>query len=345
MQQGSDLFRSGSGLAVESTGAGIDDHGADGCPEGLDGSSLVAPAKSSYAAAVESYDRNITLPSAIATSELIGGGAGFDSEDIPGDLGDLDHGGVVAGGHVEHGKWHRSMRGCEEHGVDDIFDVHVGLALHAIAEDPELRRVIEEAAGEVEPDSMGLVRTDHVAEPEGTAAQAEHECIGGDERFTSELRCPVGRYRHEGPIVLGSLEVSDVAIDTASRCVEDPSTVSSDAHCLHDMMSQLRPLIEVDGWICGGSGDIRIGSKMDDGVAPVDRTRESIEIEDIGSHDLKSIIGRERIEVPLATRREVVEHLDRLGGSVAEQPSDEMAADESGPTDDAHTTDDMSISD
>jgi hypothetical protein len=74
-----------------------------------------------------------------------------------------------------------------QHRGNDVRNVHVGLTLRAIAQDAQLRRVVEQPAREVEADPVRLTRADHVAEAESAAREPEHERVAGDQRFTGQL--------------------------------------------------------------------------------------------------------------------------------------------------------------
>ena len=53
--------------------------------------------------------------------------------------------------------------------LDDVVDMDVGLALRAVAEDAQVRRIREQPPHEIEADAVRLPRADDVAEAEGAA--------------------------------------------------------------------------------------------------------------------------------------------------------------------------------
>ncbi len=64
---------------------------------------------------------------------------------------------------------------------------------------------------------------------------------------------------------------------------------------------------------------------------------EMVEVDDISGDDFQAAVPGVSRQVPFPTRREVVENGDLFGGTVGQEPVDEMAADEAGTTDDAHS--------
>src|SRR4029078_1710378 len=98
-----------------------------------------------------------------------------DPATLHGALGDLFHGDRVTRGHVVNLVSRLRLGVRAQYRGHDVRDVHVGLALRAITQDAQLRRVVEQAARKVEADPVRLARSDHVAEAEGTARKAEHE--------------------------------------------------------------------------------------------------------------------------------------------------------------------------
>src|SRR5262249_17260446 len=95
-----------------------------------------------------------------------------------------------------------------------VVDVDVRLALAAVAENVEVRRIGKQLAHEVEADAVGLSRSDDVAEPERAAGEVEHRGVRRDQRLASELARAVRQDRDERTGVLLGFGLAEVAVDT-----------------------------------------------------------------------------------------------------------------------------------
>ncbi len=84
---------------------------------------------------VEADDGDVALPAAVAAGVLVAGRRRVEPDGLDGEVGDLGDRDVVAGRDVERRVAARSPRCAVEHGVDDVVDVDVRLALRAVAED------------------------------------------------------------------------------------------------------------------------------------------------------------------------------------------------------------------
>ncbi len=171
------------------------------CVERLARRHGVGPSQGADAVGVDPHHGHVALPAPVAARVPQGGGG--QPEHLDGELGDLGHGDVVAGGHVEGPERARGPAPGQQDGVDDVGHVHVGLALPAVAQDVELGGILEQAPDEVVADAVGLAGPDHVPEPEHTGVEVEHEAVRGDERLSGELAGAVGRHRDERSVVLG----------------------------------------------------------------------------------------------------------------------------------------------
>ena len=68
---------------------------------------------------------------------------------------------------------------------------------------------------------MRLSPADDVAVSECAAPHLEHVRISADQRLARQLAGAVGRYRDQRTVVLGGLELAEVAVDAAARRVGD----------------------------------------------------------------------------------------------------------------------------
>src|SRR5215211_1511091 len=148
----------------------------------------VPPAKPTNTAGVETDHRHVAAPASLPARVLVPDLRRVEADGLDGEIGDLGDGDVVAGRDVE--RFVAACRGAaigHQHGVDDVLDVDVGLALPPVAEDPQRGRIVEQPAYEVEADSVRLSRPHDVAEAEHPSREPEHEAIGGDQGLAGQL--------------------------------------------------------------------------------------------------------------------------------------------------------------
>ena len=103
---------------------------------------------------------------------------------------------------------------------------------------------------------------------------------------------------------------------------------------LDHVVGEERALVEVDGRLGGGAGDVGVRGQVDHRVAARHGVDEVVEVAHVGLDDAEPGVGVV-LEVPVAARGEVVEDRDTFDDVVGEQPVDEMAADEARSAHDA----------
>ena len=139
---------------------------------------------------------------------------------------DLPNCHVVTGGDVE---------GCENgasvpesstvrNASDHIADQDVGLRLAAVAQHGQLSGVASQPAHEVEADAVGLAPPDDVAVAERASLHLEHVGVGADQSLAGELARAVRRDRDQRSVILGGLDLAQVAVDAAARGIGDPAS-------------------------------------------------------------------------------------------------------------------------
>jgi hypothetical protein len=301
----------------------------------------VGPAQLPELVGVEAHDRDVALPAAGAAGERVGDAG--EAEALAAEVGDLLDGDVVQRPGVEHVKRLAVGIGHLEHRVDDVGDVDVGLALLAVAEDGQARRVLTQPAHEVIGDAVGLTRADDVGEAEDDDAEAEHVRVGRHHGLAGELAGAVGGDRVHGARVLAGRLLTTVTVDARARRVHDLGDTGHPGR-LDGVVGQVGALPEVDGRLGDRLGDVRVGREEEHPPAALDRGTGRIKVLQITSDERQALVIEDVIQIGDSPRGEVVVD-DHFLVRIREQVSRHVAADEAGATGDERARHRTAVSD
>src|SRR6266853_938332 len=200
--------------------ARIFEHGSHRNAERLTRCPVTGPTKALDAAGVQAHHRDIALPPTVTTGVLKSNLFFRKPCDLECKLGDFVDGDVVAGRDVVNFETLFSLLVREQHGGDDVFDMDVGFALRAVAQNAQVVRQRLQTADEIEADSMRLARPHHVAEAESAGPDSEHRAIRSDQCFARKLAGAISGNWKKRAEVLSGLVLAQISIHAAPRRVE-----------------------------------------------------------------------------------------------------------------------------
>src|SRR4029079_19471835 len=111
----------------------------------------------------------------------------------------------------------------------------------------------------------GLPCSDDISEPKCAPGQVEHKTIRRYKRFASQFTGPVGRYRRQRGMIFICLDLSEIAIYSASRSVKY-STYAGASHRLQNVICEQGALIKIDLRLGCCACDIGIGCQVNDDI-------------------------------------------------------------------------------
>ena len=127
--------------------------------------------------------------------------------------------------------------------------------------------------------------------------------------------------------------LADLPVNAAAGSVQDRLGAGL-PHRFDYQVGQLGAFAEVDVRLGDGTGNVGIGCQVNDGIVPGHRLAQPSKFVDVGTDDLQAVIGLMVREVPVPAGGEIVIEGDAPGGRIAEEPVEEMTADEPRPTSD-----------
>src|SRR6266851_5904719 len=114
--------------------------------------------------------------------------------------------------------------------------MNVRFALGAVTQNPQLTRILQQLAKEIEAHAVCLTRSDHIPEAEDPAGKIEHVAVSRYQGFARQFAGPIRRDGDQRTIIYAGLLLAQVAVNAAARSVKNRCG-SRPAHRLDNLIS------------------------------------------------------------------------------------------------------------